>query len=166
MAGSAAGPPIARLAGDRGAMAGGLLAVGGAALVLAGVGEGSPYAQLLLAFVLLGAGLGWASVASTALGTAALPATRQGLAAGVLGTAAQLGTVLGLALFIPLAAAADEAATGYTLGAGAAAVTAVAIALVLAAGSGGYTRTRPPLHGTEDAREEGPRRRSLRRRFR
>jgi MFS family permease len=64
------------------------------------------YATVLLpAFLLMGGGLGCASVASTALGTSALDATEQGLATGLLNAAAQIGTVLGLAVLVSLAAA-------------------------------------------------------------
>jgi hypothetical protein len=55
-------------------------------------------------------------VASTGAGIAALDAEQQGLASGILATAAQLGTALGLATIVPLAAARADA-----LGAGAAA---------------------------------------------
>jgi MFS family permease len=136
IAGSATGPAVARLAGPRGAMAGGLVAVAVGAAALAAATEGTGYPQLLAAFVLMGTGLGWASVASTAAGTAALGAERRGLAAGLLGTAAQVGTVLGLATFIPLAAAwADAAgslASGYAWAQAGVAVTAVGAGALLA----------------------------------
>jgi EmrB/QacA subfamily drug resistance transporter len=159
IAGSAAGPAIVRRVGPRRCMSAGLAAVAVAALVLAAVDAGSAYPQLGAAFVVMGFGLGSASVASTALGTAALAPERQGLAAGLLGTAAQLGTVLGLATLVPLAAARAEAtgdlAGGYSWGELGAAVAALVAAagLLLAARARGYTRERPglPLHGTEDA---------------
>jgi hypothetical protein len=66
--------------------------------------------------VLLGAGLGVASVASTARGTAALPGADQGLASGLLSTSAQVGTVLGLALIVPVAAARTAALGGGAAG--------------------------------------------------
>ena len=53
-----------------------------------------------------GIGLGAGSVAATAAGSAALPPDRQGLASGVLNTAAQLGTALGLAVLVAAAVAA------------------------------------------------------------
>jgi EmrB/QacA subfamily drug resistance transporter len=135
IASSALGARLTRAVGATRVMAGGLLVVAGGALVLAAAGERSDYPQLLVAFTLIGAGLGSASVASTALGTAALTSARQGLASGVLGTAAQVGTVLGLAVFIPLAAGRAESAgglaSGYSFGQGAIAATAVATALAL-----------------------------------
>jgi MFS family permease len=80
-------------------MAGGLATVAAGALALAPL---SPIA-LPAAFVLMGSGLGCASVASTASGTAALPEGAQGIASGVLSSAAQLGTAIGLALLVTLA---------------------------------------------------------------
>jgi MFS family permease len=59
-------------------------------------------AALVSAFVLMGLGLGCASVASTASGTAALPDGEQGIASGVLNAAAQIGSALGLAAIAPL----------------------------------------------------------------
>jgi hypothetical protein len=44
-------------------------------------------------------------VASTAAGTAAVAAAEQGLASGLLNTAAQLGTALGIAALVTVAAA-------------------------------------------------------------
>jgi hypothetical protein len=66
---------------------------------------------MVAGFVLSGLGLGVASVASTAKGTAAVPAARQGLASGVLNTAAQVGTALGLAVLVTLASARTGALT-------------------------------------------------------
>lgn len=119
IAGSAAGPAVGRLVGPARAMAGGLLAIASGAGVLAAGGAGTAYVHVLGAFALMGAGLGCASVASTGLGTAALAVRDQGLASGLLGTAAQVGTVLGLAIVVPLAAAAGRAeglADGYSVG--------------------------------------------------
>jgi hypothetical protein len=53
----------------------------------------------------MGTGLGCASVASTTCGTAAADGGLQGLASGLLNSAAQIGTVLGLAILVPLSAA-------------------------------------------------------------
>ncbi len=60
----------------------------------------------------MGSGLGCASVASTTLGTAATDGGLQGLASGLLNSAAQIGTVLGLAILVPLSAACSEALAG------------------------------------------------------
>jgi MFS family permease len=107
----------------RAAMPAGLGAVAaGAGALLAGA--------LPVAFVLMGLGLGCASVASTALGTAALPAGDQGVASGVLNAAAQVGSAVGLALFVPLGARA-----GW--------IAIAALALAAATGSLRTSRRRP-----------------------
>ena len=103
-------------------MAAGLAAVAAGATALIAL---SPVA-LAPAFLLMGGGLGVAAVASTASGTAALDEAEQGVAAGVLNAAAQIGTALGLAAVITLAAATD-----YRTGFAAAAAIAVAAALAV-----------------------------------
>jgi MFS family permease len=100
-------------------MAGGLATVAAGALALAAL---SP-AALPAAFVLMGSGLGCASVASTASGTAALPEGAQGIASGVLNSAAQLGSAIGVALVATLAGPA-----GYRAAFAATAAAAVAVA--------------------------------------
>jgi MFS family permease len=114
VAGSLAGARLAdagRL-GPRRAMAVGLLgvALGSAALATMGTSGGFPL-PLVAGFVLSGGGLGVASVASTAAGTAAVPAAQQGLAAALLNTAAQVGTALGLAVLVTVASARAGALT-------------------------------------------------------
>ena len=66
--------------------------------------------RLPLAFVAIGAGIGIAALGSTAMGTAAVGADRQGMASGLLNTAAQLGNALGPAVCVLLATAGVEAA--------------------------------------------------------
>ncbi len=125
IAGSLLGPRVRR---PRIAMTGGLVAVAaGAALLIALSPEAIPPA-----FLLMGGGLGVAAVASTASGTAALGEDEQGVAAGVLNAAAQVGTALGLAVVATL-----FAATGYRTGFAAAAAIALAAAIAV-------TRWSPP----------------------
>jgi EmrB/QacA subfamily drug resistance transporter len=113
VAGSLAGPRVAAAVGARRAMAGGLSGVAAGALALLAIAPGAAALPSLLGgFVLLGGGLGVASVASTARGTAALPGPDQGLASGLLSTSAQVGTVLGLAVIVPVAAARTAALDG------------------------------------------------------
>jgi hypothetical protein len=121
-------------------MAGGLLTVAAGALALLGIApSGISLPSLLGGFVLIGAGLGVASVASTARGTAALDGADQGLASGLLATSAQVGTVLGLAVVLPLAAARTDAlgggpaahVAGFEIGFVLAAALAVATAVTL-----------------------------------
>jgi MFS family permease len=124
IAGSLAGPRVTARVTERRAMAAGLGVVAGAAVLLAATG-GAVNAGLVVAFVLMGAGLGVASVASTAAGTQA--GDRPGLASGLLNTAAQLGTATGLALLI-----APAEAAGYGWGWLGAAAVAVAAAVTIA----------------------------------
>jgi MFS family permease len=140
VAGSLVGPGVAAAIGERRAMAGGLVAIAAGALALRAIAPGAPALPSLLGgFVLLGTGLGVASVASTARGTAALDAADQGFASGLLATSAQLGTALGLAIIVPIAAAYTRA-----LGGGPAAQVAgfhlgFAFAAALAAAAAGAT---------------------------
>jgi MFS family permease len=114
VAGSLAGAMLAdvRRLGTRRAVAAGLLGVGlGAAALSTMTASGGLPLLLVAGFVLSGAGLGVASVASTAAGTAAVPAAQQGLASGLLNTAAQVGTALGLAVLGTVASARAGALT-------------------------------------------------------
>jgi MFS family permease len=103
------------LLGRPGAMAGGLAGVGAGTLALATLRP----AALPVGFVLMGAGLGCASVASTASGTAALPDGEQGIASGVLNASAQIGSAVGVAVIVGL---------GYRAGFVVAAVVALTVA--------------------------------------
>ncbi len=106
IAGSLIGPWFASRAGARTAMVSGLLAIAVGILLMTGISPESSYAgHLLPSFVLMGCGLGVASVASTASGASVVGQDMQGLASGLLNTAAQFGTALGLAILIPLSAA-------------------------------------------------------------
>jgi hypothetical protein len=119
---------------------------------------------MVAGFVLSGLGLGVASVASTAKGTAAVPPARQGLASGVLNTAAQVGTALGLAVLVTVASARTgtltppgappSAATvvdGYRWAILNGLLLAAVAAGVLAAGGHGLRRLRPaPGRGCVD----------------
>jgi EmrB/QacA subfamily drug resistance transporter len=105
--GSLLGPRLVARLGSRATMVCGLIAIAAGSATLLGV---SPHTDgylmyLIPAFVLMGTGLGCASVASTTSGTAAAEGSLQGLASGLLNSAAQIGTVLGLAILVPLSAA-------------------------------------------------------------
>jgi EmrB/QacA subfamily drug resistance transporter len=135
--GSLLGPRVVARAGPRPTMAGGLIAVGAGALALHAIAPDAPAALSLLGgFVVLGLGLGVASVASTARGTDALGEADQGLASALLTTSAQLGTAFGLAVVLPIAAARTEAlggsraahVAGYQLGFEIVAAAAIATA--------------------------------------
>ena len=117
VAGSLIGPRLTGRIGARAAMVSGLLAIAAGLLLLARIAPGGGYfGHLLPSFVLMGAGLGCGLVASTASGTSAVDDEKQGLASGLLNAAAQVGTVLGLAVLIPLSAARTDALAGLPLG--------------------------------------------------
>jgi EmrB/QacA subfamily drug resistance transporter len=108
--GSLLGPRLVGRLGPRTTMVSGLITIAAGSACLPGVspqGDGC-LLYLIPAFVLMGAGLGCASVASTTSGTAAAEGRLQGLASGLLNSAAQIGTVLGLAILVPLSAARTE----------------------------------------------------------
>jgi MFS family permease len=102
--GSLLGPRLIGWFGPRwSAWAGfGLIAAGGAILITL-PSQGLPGAQLLTSFALMGVGLAIASVASTTVGTTAAAPADRGLVSGLLNSAAQIGTALGLAVIVPLA---------------------------------------------------------------
>jgi predicted MFS family arabinose efflux permease len=125
IAGSAAG---ARLGG----VAGLLAIAAGAAGLLALPGAGAAVA--LPAFLVMGLGVGCAAVAATTAGTEAAEPEQQGLASGLVNTAAQLGNALGLSAFVLLAAAVPgPPAAGFRVACATAALTAVAGALAFRA---------------------------------
>ena len=151
VAGSLLGPRVVAAAGARATMAGGLAGVAAGALALLAIAPGTAALPSLAGgFVLLGAGLGVASVASTLRGTEALDGAHQGFASGLLATSAQLGTALGLAIVVPVTAARTAAlgggraaeVSGYELGFVLAAALAGAAALAVAAGG---VRARRPV---------------------
>jgi MFS family permease len=109
IAGSLLGPRLIGRFGSRGsAMAGfGLVAVG-ALLLTTLPSHGLPSARLLTSFAVMGVGLAMASVASTTVGTTVAAPAERGLVSGLLNSAAQIGTALGLAVIIPLAAQAGS----------------------------------------------------------
>jgi MFS family permease len=101
--GSLLAPTLLRRFGARRTLLGGFAIMGvGCAVLVAIPEDGHPIAYLLVAFALMGVGLGAASVASTQTGTEAVDVDQHGVVAGALTSAAQVGTALGLAL-TPLA---------------------------------------------------------------
>ena len=105
--GSLLGPRLVARLGLRTTMICGLIAIAAGSAFLLGISAqgGGCLLYLIPAFILMGTGLGCASVASTTSGTAAADGGLQGLASGLLNSAAQIGTVLGLAILVPLSAA-------------------------------------------------------------
>jgi MFS family permease len=109
ISGSLLGPRAVRAIGARAAMALGLGGIAAGVLwILAFGGADAAPVALVPAFLAMGVSLGCASVASTAAGTAAAGAAREGVASALLTTAAQLGTALGVAVLLSVAAAAGS----------------------------------------------------------
>ena len=129
--GSLAGPRLLGRLGARRTLLVGFSSIAlGIALLVALPAGGRPVIQLLAAFVLMGAGLGTASVASTQTGTDAADPVYRGVTSGVLNSAAQVGTAVGVALLVPLATTSGWALmTGYRVGFLGAGVIALAGAL-------------------------------------
>jgi hypothetical protein len=115
-------------------MSGGLTAVAAAALVTAGITAESGLAYVLVGAALSGLGLGCASVASTARGTSAVEKGKRGLASGLLNTAAQVGTALGLAALLAIAGAYTGALSGGSEPGVEALVAGYRLAFLVAAG--------------------------------
>ena len=125
VAGALAGPRLLSRWGTRTLLLAGFAAVTAGTLVLLTLPDrGLPLVTLLGSFALMGGGLGVASLASTAAGTADVSPDDQGVAAGLLASSAQLGTAVGVAVTTPLVAGVVPG--GYRLGFLAATVVAVA----------------------------------------
>jgi MFS family permease len=130
VAGSIAAPRIP--ASAPAVIAGGMALVGAGALwAAAALGAASGGAGLVGWGVLSGLGLGAASVAATTLGTAAVDDADRGTVAGLLNTAAQVGTALGVAALV-LVAGTTNATAGHRLGFAVAGVLALAGAVLQA----------------------------------
>jgi len=106
IAGSFAGAWLIARIRARATMTVGLVALTAAMLLLSQIPAqrhgGLPW--LMAGLVIAGSGLTCAAVASTATGTAAAGSEAQGLASGLLNTAAQIGTALGIAALVTVAA--------------------------------------------------------------
>jgi MFS family permease len=114
IAGSFTGAWLTARLRARATMALGLATVAGAMLLLSRIPTqrqgGLPW--LVTGLVIAGSGLTCASVASTAAGTAAAAGDVQGLASGLLNAAAQIGTAVGIAALVTVAAARTTALAG------------------------------------------------------
>jgi MFS family permease len=136
--GSAAAGPVLRRLAPAAALTGGLTVIGlGNLLLVADAGR----VAVVVAVVLLGLGLGVASVAANSIGTD-VPEALRGTAAGILNTAAQLGTSVGIAVLLLVAASASFTA-GWSCAATGALGTAVAMSLRRPRAGRGYTRAPP-----------------------
>jgi MFS family permease len=90
----------------------GLAAVAAAMVAAAGISTEGGLPYLLTSIVVSGAGLGCASVASTAAGVSAVSEEELGLASGLLNAAAQVGTAVGIAALVAVAAARTGVVSG------------------------------------------------------
>ncbi len=136
--GSLLGSALLPRAGARVSTTGGLAAISAAMAALVALPEQGGTALLVAGLAVAGLGLGVASVAATAVGVGAVEAADEGVASGLLNTAAQVGTAVGIALLLTAAEARSDAAgsavagihLGYALAAGlAVAGTVAALAL-------------------------------------
>jgi MFS family permease len=109
IAGSVLGGRIAGHIGGSATMSLGLAVVAASALVTAGITPDGGVAYVLAGAALSGLGLGCASVAATARGTSVVEEGKRGLASGFMNTCAQVGTALGLATLLTLAASRSAA---------------------------------------------------------
>jgi EmrB/QacA subfamily drug resistance transporter len=131
--GSAFGGRIAGRLGGRATMSLGLAVVAASALITAGITAEGGVAYVLVGCALSGLGLGCASVASTARGTSAVERGKRGLASGFMNTSAQVGTALGLAALLTLAATRTAALSGGAYSGAEALVAGYRFAFFLAA---------------------------------
>jgi EmrB/QacA subfamily drug resistance transporter len=134
VAGSFLGSRLTGTLGARGTMTLGLLGISGAALLITGISAEGGLAFVLSNAALSGLALGCSAVASTARGTSAVGEWERGLASGLLNSSAQIGTALGLAALITVAAARTEALAGEGPATAAAIVEGFRIAFYAAAG--------------------------------
>jgi EmrB/QacA subfamily drug resistance transporter len=134
IAGSMMGGRISERIGGRVTMSLGLAVVAASALVTAGITAEGGVAYVLAGAALSGLGLGFASVASTARGTSAVEEGKRGLASGFMNTSAQVGTALGLAALLTLAATRTAALSDGAESAAVALVAGYRLAFLVAAG--------------------------------
>jgi MFS family permease len=129
IAGSSLSRPLGARLSPRRLASAGLAGIGAGNLVLALTYGG--VAGIVAGVLVAGVGLGVASVAGTTIGTT-VPAALSGTASGVLNTGAQLGTAVGVACLLVLAAALDGPWPGTAVAWGAAAAIAGVSAVLLA----------------------------------
>jgi EmrB/QacA subfamily drug resistance transporter len=134
IAGSILGGRISGRFGGRVTMSLGLAVVAVSALLTAGISAEGGVAYVLAGAALSGLGLGCASVASTARGTSAVEEGKRGLASGFMNTSAQVGTALGLAALLTLAAARTAALSDGAESVAEALVAGYRLAFLVAAG--------------------------------
>jgi EmrB/QacA subfamily drug resistance transporter len=133
IAGSVLGGRISGHIGGRATMSLGLAVVAASAVVTAGITPDGGVAYVLAGAALSGLGLGCASVAATARGTSVVEEGKRGLASGFMNTCAQVGTALGLATLLTLAASRTAALSDSAESASEALVAGYRLAFLVAA---------------------------------
>ena len=131
-------PPLSARFGLKPSLVTGLGAIALGAVVLATISvEGNFLFVVLPGTLIFGIGAGTVMVTATLLATARVPNEEQGLASGLFQTALQVGSALGLAIIVAVAAARTEALGGAQaaalIGGYRAALVTVAVAAVLGA---------------------------------
>jgi MFS family permease len=107
---SALGSRLVSWVGTKPMMVAGMISLAIGMLLLGRIPlEGSYVADLLPGFLLFALGLGLTFVTAVIAGTAGVGDAEQGLASGLINTSQQVGTALGLALLVTVAAARTEA---------------------------------------------------------
>jgi MFS family permease len=134
IAGSMLGGRISQRIGGRVTMSSGLAVVAASAIVTAGIAAEGGVGYVLAGAALARLGLGCASVASIARGTSAVEEGKRGLASGFMNTSAQVGTALGLATLLTLAATRTATLSDGAESAGEALVAGYRLAFLVAAG--------------------------------
>ncbi|MDJ0346802.1 MFS transporter [Streptomyces sp. PH10-H1] len=109
-------PVSGRMVGRVGArlpllLAGGFMTAGG--LCLVGIDQDTSVTVLLLAYVLIGIGFGFANAPITNTAVSALPPARAGVAGGITSTARQFGAAVGIAIAGGLVAGTDPAGLAH-----------------------------------------------------
>lgn len=132
---SLTGPRVVARFGRRATIILGLATIAAGMTVFTRLPAHGGEAAVLAGLAISGAGLGWASVATTAAGMAATADVDHGVIAGILNTATQIGTAAGVALLGAVAASAGGAAApagmrvGWLVAAALAGAGALAVAL-------------------------------------
>jgi MFS transporter, DHA2 family, methylenomycin A resistance protein len=114
--------------GARAIIAGGALLMAGGAVALEGIGAHSAFATLVPQLIALGFGLGLIVPAMTASLLGSVHRSRSGIASGMLNTARQTGSVIGVALFGSLIAGGRRVVGGLHI----ALIIAAVLSLVVA----------------------------------
>jgi EmrB/QacA subfamily drug resistance transporter len=108
--GSALGSRLTGTLGAPRTMALGLAGIAAGTLIALGIDAEGGLRYVVASATLSGLALGTSAVASTTFGTSAVGQDKRGLASGILNSAAQLGTALGLAVFVAVATTRTNAA--------------------------------------------------------